>query len=87
LKTFNANINVEWCNSVKSIKYIYKYINKGSDQAIFASMNKFDEVEIYQIGRYISINEAVWKILGFPLHQKHSVVQHLAVHLENGQRI
>lgn len=87
LKTFNAHINVEWCHSVKSIKYICKYINKGSDQAIFALTNKFDEVGIYQIGRYISTNEAVWKILGFPLHQRHPVVQHLAVHLENGQRI
>lgn len=87
MKTFNAHINVEWCHSVKSIKYICKYINKGSDQAIFALTNKFDEVGIYQIGRYISTNEAVWKILGFPLHQRHPVVQHLAVHLENGQRI
>ncbi|XP_008189363.1 uncharacterized protein LOC103311507, partial [Acyrthosiphon pisum] len=87
LKTFNAHINVEWCHSVKSIKYICKYINKGSDQAIFALTNKFDEVGIYQIGRYISTNEAVWKILGFPLHQRHPVVQHLAVHLENGQRV
>ncbi|CAG4945293.1 unnamed protein product [Parnassius apollo] len=37
-KMFNAHIIVEACNSqnsVHAIKYICKYINKGSDQAIF----------------------------------------------------
>ena len=35
-KTFNAHINDESCHSVKSIKYICKYVTKGSDMAILA---------------------------------------------------
>ncbi|XP_074106305.1 uncharacterized protein LOC141532045 [Cotesia typhae] len=85
-RTFKAHINVEHCNSVKSIKYICKYINKGSDQASF-TVEDLDEVKKYQSGRYISSSEAVWRIFRFQIHDRFPSVMHLAVHLENGQRI
>ncbi|XP_055904241.1 uncharacterized protein LOC129940040 [Eupeodes corollae] len=86
-RSFNAHINVEYCHSVQAIKYICKYINKGSDQATFSVRNAHDEVENYLNGRYISTSEAVWRILEFPIHDRHPTVVHLAVHLENGQRV
>ncbi|XP_017470385.1 PREDICTED: uncharacterized protein LOC108362062 [Rhagoletis zephyria] len=87
-KAYKAHINVEYCNSVKSIKYICKYINKGSDMAVFGvAENRNDEITQYQMGRYISSNEAVWRILSFPIHDRSPAVIHLAVHLENGQRV
>ncbi|XP_075469185.1 uncharacterized protein LOC142502199 [Ascaphus truei] len=88
-KIYNAHINVEYCNSVKSIKYICKYVNKGSDMAIFGITNEHihDEVTLYQLGRYISSNEAVWRIFAFPIHERHPTVVHLTIHLENGQRV
>lgn len=46
-----------------------------------------DEIKEFQIGRYISSNEAVWRILGFRIHERYPSVVHLAVHLENGQRV
>jgi hypothetical protein len=86
---FQAHINVEYCNSVKSIKYVCKYVNKGSDTAVFALGNDRtnDEFMRYQLGRYISSNEAVWRILGLPSHERHSTVVQLRVHLENGQSL
>ncbi|KFM75760.1 hypothetical protein X975_25623, partial [Stegodyphus mimosarum] len=89
-KIFNAHINVEYCNSVKSIKYICKYVNKGSDMAVSdvrTSGNEMNEVHQYEMGRYISSNEAVWRILNFPIHECYPTVIHLSVHLENGQRV
>ncbi|KIH54434.1 hypothetical protein ANCDUO_15421 [Ancylostoma duodenale] len=89
-KMFEAHINVEYCNSVKSIKYICKYVNKGSDMAVFRLENEnaaFDEIIQYLMGRYISSNEAVWHILSFAIHECYPSVVHLSVHVENGQRV
>ncbi|XP_071582444.1 uncharacterized protein [Temnothorax nylanderi] len=72
---------------VKSIKYICKYVNKGSDQATFALESERDEVKLYESGRYISSSEAIWRILAFPIHERYPTIFHLAVHLENGQRV
>uniref|UniRef100_W5LVL5 ATP-dependent DNA helicase n=1 Tax=Lepisosteus oculatus TaxID=7918 RepID=W5LVL5_LEPOC len=82
--------HVEYCSSVKSIKYVCKYVNKGFDMAVFGLQNKEsndDEVTKLQMGRYISSNEAVWKILKFPISKRHPTVVPLAVHLENGQHV
>ncbi|CAG9830254.1 unnamed protein product [Diabrotica balteata] len=38
------------------------------------------------MGRYVSSNEAVWRIFSFPMRGRHPAVVHLAVYLENGQR-
>ena len=42
-------------------------------------LNDNEEIMRYQIDRYISSNEAVWRIFGF-------LIPNLTVHLENGQR-
>lgn len=89
-RLFQAHINFEYCNSVKSIKYICKYVTKGSDAAMFTvagEVDRLDEVSTYQQGRYISSSEAVWHLLNLPIHERHPTVVHLAVHLEEGQRV
>ncbi|UYV78791.1 hypothetical protein LAZ67_16002787 [Cordylochernes scorpioides] len=63
--------------------------NHGNDMAIFglSKENTNDEISQYLLGRYISSNEAVWRILSFPIHERHPNIVHLSVHLENGQRV
>ena len=88
LKAFNAHINVEFCHSVKAIKYICKYINKGCDMATYALENRGrDEISNYQSGRYLSTNEAFWRIFGYEIHKNDPPVIKLHVHLPGGQRI
>lgn len=88
-KLFNAHINVEVCNSIKSIKYLCKYINKGTDQIMFTltEKEKNDEILCYQIGRYINANEAAWRIFNFDIHQHSPAVEILQIHTPDEQYI
>jgi hypothetical protein len=52
-----------------------------------AADNSHDEIAQYQIGRYMSTNEALWRIYSYPMHERSPAVFHLAVHLKNGQRV
>ena len=87
-KTFNAHINVEFCQSVKSIKYICKYVTKGSDMAVIGWCGEFQRwSHSISNGTPCSSNEAIWRIFSFAIHERHPTVIHLSVHLENGQRV
>ena len=99
LMKYNAHINVEVCATVKSIKYLFKYIYKGHDCANIklerpvqegASAQRtleWDEIKTHLDARYVSAPEASWRLFEFPLHDKsHSIVR-LAVHLPNMQPV
>ncbi|XP_074352330.1 uncharacterized protein LOC141691493 [Apium graveolens] len=49
LVKFESHINVELCNSTRSIKYLFKYINEGPDRAtaVIETTNKRDEIRAY----------------------------------------
>lgn len=84
-KTFKTHINVEYCNSVKLIKYVCKYVTKGSNMAVIGVER--DEISKFQMGRYVNCNEALWRLFSFAIHERHPTVVHLSVHLGNGQRV
>nr|KAJ0186312.1 hypothetical protein LSAT_V11C900478610 [Lactuca sativa] len=67
LKRYQTHINVEWCNQGSSIKYLFKYINKGLDRAtvvVLPTSNEcenndaVDEITEYYDCRYLSACEA-----------------------------
>ena len=82
-----CQLNVEICCSVKNIKYVLKYVHKGSDQATFQETNPSsrDEVSDCINTRYIGSTEAAWRIFQMPMQEHYPSVIQLAVHLENGQ--
>jgi len=89
-KRFNAHINVEICNTVQVLKYLFKYVYKGHDK-ISASLSAVDfnpnEITRYLEGRYVCPNEAFWRILGYDMHAKYPSVEVLSVHLKDGQTV
>lgn len=94
LLKYQAHINVEWCNQSRSIKYLFKYINKGHDR-VAASIYKdgdgneeiVDEVKMYYDCRYISPCEAAWRIFGFDIHYRSPAVERLSFHLPGEQNV
>ncbi|XP_058780945.1 uncharacterized protein LOC131655055 [Vicia villosa] len=86
LLKYEAHINMEWCNQSTSIKYLFKYINKGSDRisAIIQGQDKnnVDEIKQYLDCRYISPSEACWRIFSYSIHGRKPAVERLFFHME-----
>ncbi|XP_074267178.1 uncharacterized protein LOC141590483 [Silene latifolia] len=96
LLKYRAHINVEWCNQSRSIKYLFKYINKGYDRVTLQSSHmrqnaddpeKIDEIKRFYDCRYISACEASWRIFAFDTHYRTPPVQRLSFHLPNEQSV
>lgn len=88
-KILKTHISDEFWKSVKCIKFVCMYANKGSDMVVFGlqKANKKDEITCYQMACYISNNEAACRLFNFLLYERYPTVVHLVVHLETGQRI
>jgi hypothetical protein len=54
LVEFQCHMNLEVCASIKSVKYIHKYIYKGPDRATLEMQGAVDEIKTYLDSRYIS---------------------------------
>nr|GEZ05077.1 hypothetical protein [Tanacetum cinerariifolium] len=88
LRQYQAHINVEWCNQVGSIEYLFKYINKGPDR-VSATVDgeEVDEIKDFLNCRYLSACEAAWRIYGFEILYRTPSVERLSFHLKDEQRV
>nr|XP_025603131.1 uncharacterized protein LOC112695132 [Arachis hypogaea]XP_025630251.1 uncharacterized protein LOC112723204 [Arachis hypogaea]XP_025674055.1 uncharacterized protein LOC112773204 [Arachis hypogaea]XP_025674064.1 uncharacterized protein LOC112773214 [Arachis hypogaea] len=97
LLKYGAHINVEWCNQSRSIKYLFKYVNKGSDRvtaSFYSSSNDnnptvkpVDEIKLFYDCRYISPCESAWRIFAFNIHYRKPSVERLSFHLPDEQTV
>jgi len=95
---YNAHINVEVCNNICVVKYLFKYIYKGhdratvdisrqSDNATEGNVVEADEIKKYLDSRYVSALEAVWRIFKFDMHERFPTIERLQYHLPNQQMV
>ncbi len=91
---YDAHINIEVCNNIRVVKYLFKYVYKGhdyatieiscqNDNAIEGNVVEIDEIKKYFDCRYVSTSEAAWRIFKFDMHERFLIVEHLQYHLPN----
>jgi hypothetical protein len=86
-KKFKAHVNVECCQSVKAIRYINKYVYKGSDRTTMKLSDTNNEIERYLERRYIGPTEAFARIFEYKSHEEDPTVTTLALHLKDNQPV
>ena len=92
LKRFNAHINVEVCTSFSAVKYLFKYIYKGYDRAQVKYEEEKEQVFVDEIkdfidSRYVTGNEAAWRLFSFEMNEMSHAIVRLDVHMENQKKV
>jgi hypothetical protein len=87
LDEFDCHINVEVCYTVNVLKYLFKYIKKGSTaERAWAKINSemdndVDEISEYIARRILSACEGSWRIFGFHMKRQWPAATQLLIHL------
>jgi len=95
---YDAHINVEVCNNIRAVKYLFKYVYKRHDRAIVeisrqndnaieGNVVEVDEIKKYLDCRYVSASEVTWHIFKFDIHEQFPTIEHLQYHLPNQQMV
>ena len=91
---YNAHLNLEAVENVSALKYLFKYVAKGTDKAVFKIVpdenepeQVYDQIRNWLTGRYLSSMEASYRILAFPISQLDPSVKRLDFHLPGQQSV
>ena len=101
LMKYRCHLNVEVCNSIACVKYLYKYVYKGHDRVMYGVKAKDqldlppqqcvqngpaqDEIKKFVDSRYCTTSEACWHSFGFTMGELSPRVERLSVHLNEEQ--
>ena len=85
---YNCHINVEVCCSIKSVKYLYKYVFKGRNRVSFLLDRSnvdgqpvvINEIKQYKDGRCITTIEAIYRLYNLPLYDMSPSMLQMQVH-------
>ncbi|CAL8991776.1 unnamed protein product [Prunus brigantina] len=77
LLRYDCHINVEICASIKSVKYLYKYVYKGPDRVALEFVD----------ARWVCAPEALWRIFKFVINRIYPTVERLQIHLPNMHQV
>ena len=82
-KLLQCHLNVEYCGTIRAVKYLYTYTYKGHGRATL----EFHKCKVKQFldARYVGPPEAAWRLFACPMHDKSHNVERLAVHLKDGE--
>ena len=85
LMKYKCHINIEYCHTVASIKYLFLYHFKGEDMVTVEGLDKADEITYYATRRYLSACQGYWRIAEFDIVKMEPPVAQLPIHLPGQQ--
>ena len=103
LMKYRCHLNVEVCNSITAVKYLYKYVYKGHDRVMYGVRSRSkdnldlpenqtqgparDEIKEFVEARYCSTSEACWRTFEFSMGKLYPAVERLNVHLQDEHQL
>ena len=88
LLKFWCHINVEFIGNFATVKYIYKYVHKGTDVSTTEIQGADrDEIAKFLNARTIDPYDATWRLFGYKVQDRYPAVQQLAIHEEGQQSV